>query len=190
MMKWTEADTEYLRNIRSEIDSDDIKIKEQIKRKLVDNKYIIHVLNNKEFIEKQAEPDDYFGINILPFFVITPSQSNVQNFICFETDYNELKRHNDAMKYQNITFTVMCHERTNVDEETGLARHDLLSALIIREFNYTNIFGGKVMLVTNKPGVVDGHYPCRTLIFEQLTDNLLTKTYNKTPRLANKDIVT
>ena len=66
-MEWTEEDSKYLKSFRNIIDCDEIKIKEQIKQQLLKNKYIIHVLNNKELEETEAEPEDYFGVNILPY---------------------------------------------------------------------------------------------------------------------------
>ena len=50
-MEWTPEDTEYLREFRKHLDSDNIKLKQQIKQKLLSDKYLIHVLNNKELEE-------------------------------------------------------------------------------------------------------------------------------------------
>ena len=65
-MEWTQADVAALQEFTTTIDSDDIKCKEQIKKILLNNRFIIHVLNNKELEEVDAEPDEYYGINILP----------------------------------------------------------------------------------------------------------------------------
>ena len=191
MSKWTDEDRAYLQAMRGKLDSDDIHIKEQIKKKLMENKYIIHLLQNKELEEKNASADEYFGINLLPYYIMEPTQTHTNNFICFETDFDELMRYNKSMKMQEVVFNILCHEKTIVDTETGLARHDPLAALIIREFNETNVFGHKIRLISNKSGVVDNHYPCRTLVFEQKTENSLTQTDRSgVIRTINKDIVT
>lgn len=65
-MQWTDKDVEFLRQFRHTVDYDGIKVKERVKEILLDNRFIIHVLNNKELEDNDAEPADYFGINILP----------------------------------------------------------------------------------------------------------------------------
>jgi len=58
------------------------------------------LLNNKELEEEEADPSDYLGINILPYFMIHPTQHNIQNYICYETSVRELERYNSNMKIQ------------------------------------------------------------------------------------------
>lgn len=185
-MPWTKQDTENLKEFRNIIDSDDIKVKEQIKSKLLTNRNIIHVLNSADLDED--DPSEYFGINILPYYMITSTQTNVQNYICYEVQYDTLDSWNDRSKYLQIIFYILCEQKNIIDKDTYLARHDLLAALIVDEFNWTNVFGKKVKLVSNKPSVVDTDYACRTLIFEQITDNNLVKTRNGLPRTINKEI--
>ena len=185
-MEWTQDDIAKLQAFTQTIDSDDIKIKEQIKEKLLNNKYIIHVLNNEELEKLDSEADEYYGINILPYYIVSPTQTNVQNFVCFEINYEELDRYNSAVKKLNIVFYILCHQKNIIDEDTGISRHDLLAALIQHDFNFTNYFGKKIKLKSDVSNVVDTNYACRVLTFEQITDNNLVKTYNNQPRLANK----
>lgn len=187
-MHWTKTDNEYLRNIRTAIDSDNVKIKEQIKQRLINNKYIIKVLNNKELEESEAEPDDYFGICILPYYTIVPVQSKTENFVCYETSFDEISRFNKTVKLQQITFHILCHRDNIVEKTTSLARHDLLAALIQDEFNYTTCCGPKMQLVSDRPGNTDNDYATRTLIFEQSTDSNIVKTRNGVASIVNKGI--
>lgn len=69
-MTWTKEDRQNIKKYRNMIDSDDIKIKEKIKKILLNNRYLIHVLNNKHLDED--EPDSYFGENILPYYIVEP----------------------------------------------------------------------------------------------------------------------
>ena len=186
---------ETLLQFKGDIDSDDIKVKETIKRILLDNKLIIYALNNKELEDEEADPEDYFGVNILPYYMISPVQHNVQNFLCYEVRYDMAqayqysKSHNSlnpTVKTLSIIFTILCHHRNLVDEETGIARHDLLAALVQDQFNWSSEFGSKIMLVSDVPSVVDNNYACRTLSFEQTTDNNVVKTTDGIPRLINK----
>lgn len=202
-MIWTNDDTKALQSWITRVDSDDIMIKEKIKDELVKNKQIIHVLHNKDLEAQDASPGDYYGVNILPFYTIEPTQTNVQNFICFETQWEEEPNYSRNVynytnrkklrqfKLQQIVFHILCHVADIVDEDTGIPRHDLLAALITRQFNWTNMFGKKIHVVSSRPSTVDNKYVARTLIFEQFTDNELVKSTDEgIPRLANKDIVT
>lgn len=189
MDKWTNEDRKALLAFKNNVDSDNIKIKEQIKQNLLDNRFIIHVLNNLELEESDAEPSDYYGVNILPYYMIHDTQTDVKNYICFEVGYKDLSRDNNkSVKLLRIIFYILCQEKNGIDEETGIARHDLLAALIQDQFNFTNYFGRKIELISDEPSIVDTNYFCRTMVFGQTTDNNLVKTHN-TSRLANKDIV-
>lgn len=177
-MELTPEQLQELLNLKTLPDSDDIRYKEIIKKTLIDNDLLIYLLNNKELEDIEADPSDYLGVNILPYYLIHPTQHNVQNFICFETETRELERFNKNMKLQRIIFYVLCEEKNNIEKKTGIARHDLISAILINTFNWTNIFTDKLHLVSDIPSVVDTDYACRTLVFEQTTDNNLVKTKN------------
>lgn len=189
-MKLSKEEINELRNLKVNLDSDDIRIKNKIKEKLLDNYKIIYALNNKELQECDAEPDEYYGINILPYYMINPTQTNVQNFICFETQYDEINRYNKSVKYMQIIFYVLCEQKNIIDEKTYIARHDLLAALLLQEFNYKNYFGAKIRCISNEPKVIDTDYASRTIIFEQITDNNLVETRGTKALLMNKEIHT
>ena len=202
-MSWTHNDTKALQTWITRRDSDDIRIKEKIKNELINNKKIIHVLHNVELEKQGCTPGDYYGTNILPYYTIDPTQTHVQNFICFETQWEEepnyarvgyhytTRKKLRQMKLQQIIFHVLCHVSDITEADTGIARHDLLAALIAEQFNWTNILGNKIHIVSNRPSTVDNKYVTRTLVFEQFTDNELAKTdENGNFRLANKDVVT
>lgn len=182
-MELTNEQIQYLRSLKQLPDSDDIRYKEIIKKSLIDNPYIIYLLNNKELEESEADPSDYIGINILPFYLIHPTQHNVQNYICFDTEVRELDRYNSKMKQQRIIFYVLCEEKNNIEKSTGIARHDLIASIILDIFNWSNLFTEQVHCVSNIASVVDNDYACRTLVFEQYTDNNLAKTRNGVTRM-------
>ena len=114
-MEWTQEDVAELQKFTTTIDSDDIKVKEQIKQMLLNNRFIIHVLNNKELEEVEAEPDEYYNVNILPYYLLAPTQTNVQNFICFEVIYDEMMRYNSSVKRLNVIFHILCHHDNITD---------------------------------------------------------------------------
>ena len=187
-MKWTKADTEHLRGFRNALDCDDIKLKQEIKQMLLNNKYIIKVLANKELEDADAEPDDYFGINIKPYYMIPETQTSAQNIICFETSNEPRSRWETATveKYQQIIFYILCHSNNAVEPMTSIARHDLLTALIMEEFNFKVLSCGRIHLLSDKPGVTDNNYLSRTLIFQSRTDSNLVKTKGGVTQMVNK----
>jgi len=102
-------------------------------------------------------------------------QENVKNYICFETSFDEVARYNKIMKLGQVIFYIVCNNKNILDKETGIARHDLLAALITDEFDWSNLFGTQVHLVSDRPMAVDAQYVGRTLIFEQTTTNSIVK---------------
>lgn len=197
MKKWNKEDSKRLASLKYVTDNDNIRIKEIIKQKLLENDDIIHVLNNKKLQSEEAENDEYFGVNIRPYYIIPETQTDVQNYICFTVGYENVERnftnssrmYNDLQKHLHVVFVILCEQKNIKDEDTGIARHDLLAALIQYQFNYSNFFGRTIQLISDNESVVDAKYLCRTLIFSQVTDNNVTKTqYGKPTRIANKEI--
>jgi len=153
--------------------NDNIQYKEIIKDKLINNSKIIRSLNNQD-LDPDC-PDDYYGENILPYYLLVNVQENVKNYICFETSFDEVARYNKIMKLGQVIFYIVCNNKNILDKETGIARHDLLAALITDEFDWSNLFGTQVHLVSDRPMAVDAQYVGRTLIFEQTTTNSIVK---------------
>ena len=189
MKDWTKEDSKRLASYKYIVDNDNIRIKEIIKQKLINNDDIIHVLDNKELQEKEAENDEYLWVNIIPSYIIHPTQTDSQNFICYAVGYRDVNRYNDVVKELHITFYILCEQKNLKDRDTGIARHDLLAALIQNEFNYTNFFGRKLKLTQDEESVTDNDYVTRVLTFTQTTDNNITKTkYGSSTLNANKEI--
>lgn len=184
-MEWTKEDKRHLLDFRKNLDSDDIKLKQEIKERLLNNKYILHVLNNTHLEKTNASPSEYYNVNIRPYYMIPEIQSEVNNFLCFETQWSRLPN-NPTNKLQQIVFYILCEEKTCFDKETSLPRHDLLAALVEEEFNYTTLSCGRLMIVNSKPNVTDTHFSTRVLTFECITDRNLVKTINGVPTLINK----
>lgn len=154
-------------------EKDNIYYKELIKNKLINNKKIIHSLNNPELDEDC--PSDYMGDNIRPFYMFPETQKIPKHYICFETSFNEVPKYNNTLKIGQVIFYVLCDIQDIFDKSSGIARHDLIGALIVDEFNWSNIFGTQIHLISDKPTVTDTYYAGRTLIFEQTTPNSIAK---------------
>lgn len=175
-VKLTEQEIQELRDLKTLPDDDNIRWKEHIKQRLLNNRKLIHIIDNKELEEADAEPDDYYGINILPYFIIHPTQSASKNYLCYEIQFSEEARYNSVIKIAEIIFYCMSEQKGIIEDTTYVARHDLMAAMVKDEFNWTNIFGCQVHLVSDKPSVTDNDYATRTLIFEGEMPNNLVKT--------------
>lgn len=171
---------QYLIDLKKKPNEDDIRYKEIIKQKLLENDTLIWLLNNEKLEETEAENDEYFGENIRPEFIIPETQTDVQNFLCYEVSFEDTARYNPAIKYQEIIFYILCHEKNDIVEEIGAARKDLIAGIIIDMFNGSNAFGNELKLVSDKPSVTDTRYSTRTLVFEQKTTNSLTRANGTT----------
>lgn len=176
----TPEQKQYLIDLKKKPNEDDVRYKEIIKQKLLEDDILIWLLNNKKLEDAEAENDEYFGVNILPMYIIPDTQTDVQNFLCYEISFDEEARYNPDIKYQNIIFYILCHEGNGIVEEIGAARQDLIAGILIDKFNGSNMFGNQLKLVSDKPSVTDTKYTTRTLVFEQKTTNSLTKADGKT----------
>lgn len=178
--KLTPEQKQYLIDLKKKPNEDDIRYKEIIKQKLLEDDTLIWLLNNKQLEDAEAENDEYFGVNIKPMFIIPDTQCDVQNFICYETSFDDAARYNPAIKYQEIVFYILCHEKNGIVEEIGAARQDLIAGILIDKFNGCNYFGNQLKLVSDKPSVTDSKYTTRTLVFEQKATDSLTKADGRT----------
>ena len=192
-MNWTPDDTKELLTLKETVECDDIRIKEKIKEVLLNNKWIIHVLDNKDLEDLVEEDgtgvDEYFGVNILPHYIINPTQHSANTFICYEVSYNNDSRASrTGIDYKElyVTFEILSNYKVLYNQDTGIAKHDLLAALIIDQFNFSNYFGKTIRLISDVPSVVDNDFACRTLTFKQTTDNNLVKVIDGVPQFANK----
>lgn len=185
-MELTQEQLQELRQYKTVLDDDNIRFKEIIKKNLIEDPLIIYLLNNKELEESDADPSDYLGINILPAFLIHPTQHNVANFICYEVSFKDVPRYNDTLKYANIIFYVLCEEKNLIEKQTGIARHDLIGARIQHIFNWTNLFGTQCHIISNIPSVTDNDYSTRTITFELTMPKDVVKTKDGSSRVINR----
>lgn len=186
-VKLTQQELEELRSLKTTLDDDNIRFKEIIKKRLLSNRKLIRVIDNKELsdADEAEEFDQHFGVDILPYYLIHPTQTNAKNYICYEIQFNEESRYNQAIKVQQIIFYCLSEQKGIINHDTYLATHDLMASLIKQQFNWTNFMGMQMHLVSDKPSVTDNDYATRTLIFELESPNNMVKTINRKPTVVN-----
>ncbi len=177
MRELTPEQKQYLIDLKKKPNEDTVRLKEMIKQILLDNDTLMYLLHNKELEEVEAENDEYFGTdgNIRSSFIIPETQTEVKHFLCFECMFEASSGYNPAIKYEEIVFYILCNDKDLVVDEIGAARHDLIAALLIDVFNGTNKFGLQLKLLSDKPSVTDNHYATRTLVFERISPNSMTR---------------
>ncbi len=165
--------TKELVNYKKIYEQDDVWMKNTIKNKLLDDPRIIRVLNNEELDENN--PDDYYLVNILPYYLVPEVQTKTSNYICYEVGFSDIDNHNKIIKLCQLTFYIFCDIKTIIDKNTGIPRHDLLAALIADDFNWTNTTGAQLRLISDRPYGMDARYAMRTMVFESNSPNNITK---------------
>lgn len=182
-MGLTKEELAELRAFKTVADDDNIRYKEIIKDMLINDRRIIHVLDNPSLNEDC--PDEYIGKNILGHYRIPGTIAGVSNYICIETNASADPVRNGFIKVNQVIFHVMCDETNIIDKETSIERHDLLCALIKNIFNNQNVFGNKLRIATETPSVVDNNYATRTLVFNVEAPNSVVRTEHGITRVVN-----
>lgn len=180
-------------------DDDNIKIKNTIKKSLMECDELFYALHNINLIDysdktldiSTIDKEAFFGRegNIKPYGIIPQTQTAPINYICYSVEFKSLIEGNTFFKYGLIKFDIYCDYRDLDDEFTGIARHDLLSSIIREKFNWTNIFGLQCSIIKNTEDVTNKDYASRTLIFEIPEIRNAVKTINGVTRVINNDIV-
>lgn len=180
-------------------DDDVIRFKQKIKEELLKCPELLFALNNRELecelfaddgsinaeydeetgeIVPFGEWDRYFPYNIRPYVFIPETQDCTDNFLCYTVDFKEIPRYNDTECYMQIVFTILCNSAVEqaIDSLTGQSRADLIGAILREKFNWSNIFGLQCKLVSNQENIKDTNYVSRTLVFEIIKPNAITRT--------------
>ena len=137
--------------------------------------------------EPLGEWDKYFGSNsnIRPFLFIPDTQTESKHYVCYQVGFTNIPKHNTIEKYNTITFTIFVHGDDRIDKLTGIPRHDLIAAIIQEQINWTNLFGTKCKIVSDKESMTDTDYIVRTFVLETVSMNSITKTENGSTKIVN-----
>ncbi len=191
-----------LRSYMNEPDDDSIRLKEEIKSRLLKCPELLWALNAGEEYEsvlfdsegnlnETGEWDVYFGENsfIRPFLFIPETQDTVANYLCYQISTDENMRFNSEIKYLVITFTILVHAKNAIDEETGIARHDLIASIIRELMAWSGITMSHAVPIHESEGVTDNNYITKILKFQASMPNNLVVTKKGITSFVNKDKV-
>lgn len=139
------------------------------------NNFVLDENGNKI---KMLNGDAYKDVCIFRFLKIPEIQSTVQNYICFEVNDVDQPRYNDKFLIKNIIFRTVSHEK-DFKTDWGIARQDLLSAIIQSQFDWSNIFGTQIKKVIDRGRVAENGYYYREFAYEVTApNNLVNKARN------------
>lgn len=170
---------------------DNERYKYRIMKMLTENQDILWTLHNKTLEEKSyiakdeegneiemLNGDTYRDVSIFNFLKIPEIQSTVKNYICFEVNDIEQSRYNKDLIIKNIIFRTVSHE-DDYKTDWGIARQDLLAAIIQSNFDWTNAFGLHIEKIADRGKVAENGYYYREFVYETtIPNNLVNKAKN------------
>jgi hypothetical protein len=117
-----------------------------------------------------TKPFDMVDRNIFSYMRIPDTTLTVKNYICF--DFNaKSSSYNDLYKNVTINLAVVCHQ-DDIKYASG-NRHDVLAGVIINKFNWSNLLGLQLELVSDTETIWEKEYHVRLLQFKNSTFNSL-----------------
>lgn len=146
--------------------SDVIKYKNVIMGKLFSTPDIITLIDNRDI--SSDTPEKLINVNFFPYMKIPDATLKAKNYVCF--DFNaRSSNYNDLYKNVTITIGAICHE-SEISTAWG-NRHDVLGGVLIELFNWSNILGLQLELISDTESILENNYHARTLQFKNLVLN-------------------
>ena len=175
-------------------DDDNIRIKNQIRDTFLHCPELLYALHDKELeselfnedgelnIDERGEPlgewDRYFGASSLirPFLFFPDTQDDVKNYVCYQTNSDDLVRGNNNEKIMYVTFTIFVNGKDRIDSLTGIPRHDLIASIIRDKFAWIGLEISSTTPILDKESMTDDNFLVRTLQYQVILPNSIAKT--------------
>ncbi len=116
------------------------------------------------------EPEEMIGRNIFPMVKVPGTSQVAKNYICVSVDTPRLSEGNDFWEDKLVTFVVACQEQ-NIMTPYSAARHDLIAACITEHFNWSNVLGFELKLVSDEEETWEQGYYVRILKYRNFSLN-------------------
>ena len=179
-------------------DDDTIRIKEKIKEMFMHCPELLYALHSKELeselfnkdgtLNEDGEWDRYFGDNSLirPFLFIPQTQSEVNNYLCYQVSFTETPRYNNTEKMCLITFTILVNGKDRIDNSTGIPRHDLIASIVRELMAWSGIAMSSAVPVEDRESITDNDFLVRTLVYQAQIPNSIVTTKGGLTYYSNK----
>lgn len=146
------------------IKSDATQYKSKIMGNIITNSDVFELINNPEI----TKPPQMKDKNVFSRMRFPNTTISVKNYICF--DFNaKISRTNDVYENVTINIAIVCHEKT-INCGSG-NRHDELANVIADIFNWSNILGLQVKLISDTETIWEKEYHVRILQFTNIALN-------------------
>lgn len=187
-----------LRNYFSTPDDDNIVLKNRIKEVLLNSPELLYALHDPKLedelfdtdgnLRTDGEWDAYYGENshIRPYLFLPDTQTEVSNYICYQTSFSNVSTYSSAEKQYIVTFNIFVHGKDRMDKLTGIPRHDLIASIIRELIAWSGIIYSSAIPISDKESITDTNYITRTIQYQALIPNSLVKTGNGFTYFTNK----
>lgn len=140
-----------------------IHLKHKIKQTLIHDEDLLRTLHYEPFLgtENELNGDKYFEKCIFPYMRLPDLKSDVRNYICYEIE--ERHGYNTTIEF-SVTFRCISH-KDDVTTGWGVARMDLLSAIINRDFSWQNAFSHSFIKKSEFTLLANNEYYVRDLTY-------------------------
>lgn len=141
------------------------RFKYKIMRMLTEDQDLLRTLHNDELAgaDEIINGDAYRNICIFDFLKLPDNKSEVKNYICFEVDNSGWGETTESV----ITFRCVSHI-DDVETDWGISRHDLLAAIIKNKFDWSNVFGMRLIKMHDLGRVTDDGYYYREVAYRSV----------------------
>lgn len=150
-------------------ESSNVIYKRKIMRELCADPDIFTLIDDTSL--SSEEPEGMIGRDIFPMVKVPGTTQVTQNYICISVDTPRLSEGNDFWEDKLITFVVACQEQNVLLSKYGAARHDLIAACITEHFNWSNILGFELKLISDEEETWSQGYYVRLLKYRNYALN-------------------
>lgn len=157
------------------IKADDVyRFKYHIANKLTHNNDLLRALHHQDLsFEKPLNGDAFIDTCIFDYLKLPENKSEVRNYICYEVDVMNGGTRN---YYVHVTFRIVCHDE-DIKTDWNINRMDLISLIIRNDFNWEDVFGEKMVLLSDRANMTQQRYYYRDIVFQvQLPNDYHTMT--------------
>lgn len=160
------------------IDSDIIRVKQNVKNRLWKDPDIIEILNNpKLIIDEDGSCSDALETNIFDYIRIPGTQDEVRNFICFEVEDDRESYTNNVTKIMSLQFFCISHE-DDIKTKYGIPREDVIDYIVTDLVGWSDFLGNgtRWKKYYDKTDIIDVKWHARIIKFKTETPNNLKQS--------------
>lgn len=148
------------------LDSDISRAKRKIINALVENDDIVTALGADDI-------DDRYSLiytHLYPYLRVPDTKTETGSYILISISVPRVSTKNNTYKMMEITICVVTHQ-DHMQTTYNANRNDLLAGIIIDEFNWSDILGFEMELVSDKESILTDVYHLREIRFHALAKN-------------------